>query len=64
MFVRIGPAVIEEVYSPTNESDSAFELGSQEGKHCLDQVTQEMSALLKRLGAGGGVGMKVRENDL
>ena len=43
--------------------DSAFELGSQEGKHCLDQVTQEMSALLKRLGAWGGW-VKVRENDM
>ena len=54
MFVRMGPAVMEEMYSPTNESDSAFELGSQEGKHCLDQVTQETSALLKRSGAWVG----------
>ena len=48
MFVRNGPAVMEERYSQTNATDSASELGSQEGKHCLDQVTQEMSALLKR----------------
>ena len=48
MSVRVGPAVIEEMYSQMNEGDSVFESGSQERKHCLDQVTQEMSALLKR----------------
>ena len=42
IFVRAVPAVIEQMYSQINESDSAFESGSQEGKHCLDQVTQEM----------------------
>ena len=29
MFVRVIPAVMEEMYSQVNESDSAFELGSQ-----------------------------------
>ena len=33
---------MEEMYSQISASDSAFEVGSQEGKHCLDQVTREM----------------------
>ena len=41
-FVRVGPAVIEEMYSQISASDSAFEVGSQGGKHCLDQVTRGM----------------------